>query len=73
MVRFSLQSKDKRPTFIAHGSFSKIMTLMAIVLSWAINKSLCWALLHAVFGGFYVVYWLIVHAGFSNYIAERFV
>ena len=33
---------------------------LAIAISWSVNKSVLWAILHGVFSWFYVVYYLIV-------------
>ncbi len=36
-------------------------TALAMVISWSLNKSVFWAILHGVFGWIYVVYYLITH------------
>ncbi len=33
---------------------------LAIAISWSVNHSVLWAILHGVFSWFYVVYYLIV-------------
>ena len=33
---------------------------LAIAISWSINKSILWAILHGLFGWFYVIYYAIV-------------
>ncbi len=33
---------------------------MAIAISWSVNKSVLWAILHGVFSWFYVLYYVIV-------------
>lgn len=35
-------------------------TIVAIVLSWSRNKSIIWAIVHGIFGWFYVIYAVIV-------------
>ncbi len=41
------------------GIFGSIGAVFAAVLSWEINGSILWALLHAFFSWFYVIYhWL---------------
>lgn len=35
-----------------------IGTVVAIVLSWSINHSVLWAIVHGFFGWFYLLYWL---------------
>ena len=32
---------------------------LAICISWSVNKSILWAMLHGVFGWFYVIYFAI--------------
>lgn len=34
---------------------------LAMILSYSINKSILWAILHGVFGWFYVIYFAIMH------------
>jgi hypothetical protein len=34
-------------------------TALAIAISWSVNKSILWAMLHGLFGWFYVVYYAI--------------
>ena len=36
-------------------------TALAMVISWSLNKSVFWAILHGVFGWIYVVYYLIAY------------
>jgi hypothetical protein len=45
-------------TLIKYG-FS-IGNALAVTISWSINKSILWAILHGLFGWFYVVYYAIV-------------
>ncbi len=71
MVRFTGSHKDKNSYTCVDRGFSKFMTLAAILFSWCVNQSLWWAALHGIFGGFYVVYWLIAHAGLHTHIAEK--
>jgi hypothetical protein len=35
-------------------------TILAIVISWSRNKSVLWAIFHAICGWFYVIYFVIV-------------
>ena len=32
---------------------------LAIAISWSINKSLLWAIIHGIFGWFYVIYYAL--------------
>lgn len=34
--------------------------ILAIVISWTVNKSLLWAIIHGIFGWFYVIYYLLL-------------
>ena len=34
-------------------------TVIAVVLSWSANHSIGWAILHGLFGWFYVIYYFI--------------
>lgn len=33
---------------------------LAIAISWSLNKSVLWAVIHGIFSWFYVIYYLIV-------------
>ncbi len=34
---------------------------LAIVISWSLNKSVLWAIIHGVLSWFYVVYYVIIY------------
>jgi len=34
-------------------------SIIAVAVSWSLNHSIIWAILHGLFGWFYVVYYLI--------------
>lgn len=34
-------------------------TVIAIILSWNVNHSIVWAILHGMFGWLYVIYWVL--------------
>jgi len=34
--------------------------VLASVISWSIHKSISWAIIHGIFGWFYVIYYAIV-------------
>lgn len=34
-------------------------SIIAVVVSWSVNKSLWWAFWHGVFGWFYVIYYAL--------------
>ena len=36
---------------------------IAVAVSWSINKSLVWAIVHGVLGWFYVIYYAVMRPG----------
>jgi hypothetical protein len=34
--------------------------IIAVVISWSVNHSVLWAIIHGIFGWFYIIYYLIV-------------
>ena len=36
---------------------------LAIAISWSVNKSLLWAILHGIFSWFYVIYYALTRTG----------
>jgi hypothetical protein len=34
---------------------------IAVTISWSINKSILWAIIHGLFGWLYVVYYAVTH------------
>jgi len=45
---------------------------IAFILSWVINHSIWWGLLHFVLGEFYIIYWLIKYSTIENFIRSCF-
>lgn len=43
---------------------------VAIILSYSVNKSICWALLHMLCGWFYTVYWLLSKTDLPEFINQ---
>ena len=43
-------------------------TIIAFMLSYAVNKSILWAILHLCCGWFYVIYWLFSYTDISAWI-----
>lgn len=33
--------------------------VIAVVISWSVNHSVLWAIIHGIFGWFYIIYYLI--------------
>ena len=49
---------------MAHGSTAATAgigfgTALAITISWSVNKSILWAIIHGIFSWFYVVYFAL--------------
>lgn len=44
--------------------------LLAVLMSWAINKSIWWAIFHFVVAFFYVPYWLIRYSSLIDGIKQ---
>lgn len=42
--------------------------ILAVVLSWATNKSVLWCLMHWICGWFYVVYWAFRYGNLEQHI-----
>jgi len=36
-------------------------TALAVTISWSVNKSIIWAIIHGLFSWFYVIYYALVH------------
>lgn len=36
-----------------------IGNILAVIISWTTNHSILWAILHGIFGWFYVIYWAL--------------
>jgi hypothetical protein len=71
-VRISREVNGKHAWKPDKDFFARSMTLTAMILSYAVNQSLCWCLLHGIFGGFYVVYWAIKYSLLIQWITNRF-
>jgi hypothetical protein len=35
--------------------------IIAVTISWSVNQSILWTILHGVFGWFYVIYYALGH------------
>jgi len=47
----------KKETTISNGY--GLGTIIAVTISWSINKSILWCILHGIFSWFYVIYYAI--------------
>jgi len=52
------QCQSKKKYYTIQPGFLFGSTL-AIVISWSINHSILWAVLHGIFGWFYVIYYIL--------------
>tara|TARA_R110000803_G_scaffold38955_1_gene84043 strand:- start:609 stop:800 length:192 start_codon:yes stop_codon:yes gene_type:complete len=41
-------------------AITAIINVLALMVSWYFNKSILWAIFHFFFGGFYLIYRLII-------------
>jgi len=46
---------------IIHNHGLSLGSAIAVAVSWSLNKSIFWAILHGFFSWFYVIYHVIVH------------
>lgn len=49
-----------RKNMQAAGTGLGLGTVLAIIISWSVNHSILWALVHGFLGWFYVVYYVLV-------------
>lgn len=47
--------------------------VIASILSYTTHESIGWAILHSIFGYFYVVYWLFTYSNFQEWISQLIV
>jgi hypothetical protein len=52
------------------GPISCSWGFVAVIMSWAVNKSVGWAIFHFFVGFFYVPYWLIRYTSFIDYVTQ---
>jgi len=56
--------KGRRGGTVAKSSIG-FGAVLAIVMSWTANKAILWAIFHGILGWVYVVWYLIVHSGWT--------
>ncbi len=44
--------------------------VVAVAMSYAINQSIMWCILHFLFGWLYVVYWLFSYTNFREWMLQ---
>jgi hypothetical protein len=55
----STNTKTKTTTTTIKSGFG-LGTAIAVAISWSVNQSILWAILHGIFGWFYIIYYAIV-------------
>jgi len=45
------------------GSGIGLGTLIAVLLSWSLNRSVLWCIIHGILGWIYIIYWAICLGG----------
>jgi len=45
-------------------------SIIAAILSWAANHSIGWMIVHAIFGWFYVVYWIVCRSNLMDWVEK---
>ncbi len=56
---------DKRGGKVFAGSSIGFGAVLAIVMSWTVNKSIIWAIIHGLFGWIYVIYYILVKSDWT--------
>ena len=57
---------------VSFSIFGSLFTIVAILISWFINKSIFWAIVHGIFGSWYVLY-AIITGDLSNGVGQEMV
>jgi uncharacterized membrane protein YjjB (DUF3815 family) len=47
-----------------------VMAFVAFMMSYAVNKSILWAIVHSFCSGWYVAYWLFSYTEISEWINQ---
>tara|TARA_R110001606_G_scaffold76846_1_gene177705 strand:+ start:1079 stop:1276 length:198 start_codon:yes stop_codon:yes gene_type:complete len=55
------------------GTFACLGAILAVVLSWIVNKSILWAILHFIFGWLYCIYWALTKTGVYEWLSGQVV
>ena len=64
---------EKRHYSYTSNWFNKIGRVLALVLSWSLNKSFGWMILHYIFGWFYVIYWLFEYSDLRALVLDNLI
>jgi len=62
-----MSDSNKRNPFTVTGTSGFVI---AIILSWTVNHSVFWAILHLFCGWFYIAYWVCKYSTIIQYIEQ---
>jgi hypothetical protein len=54
----------------SHSTVGLVGSIMAVIMSYSVNSSILWGLLHFSLGWIYVVYWMLSYTNLINWIKE---
>jgi len=49
-------------------SFNALGRILAFILSWTVNHSFGWGILHYFFGWWYAIYWMICNSPIEEWV-----
>tara|TARA_R100000951_G_C2488314_1_gene133671 strand:- start:214 stop:420 length:207 start_codon:yes stop_codon:yes gene_type:complete len=55
-----VMNKPKKVFKLNTDQFMTAGATLAMIISWSVNKSILWAMLHGIFSWFYVIYYALV-------------
>mgnify|MGYP003143471132 CR=1 FL=1 len=53
-------NKSEKVFTFTPNRFVESGSILAMIISWSVNKSILWAMLHGIFSWFYVIYYALV-------------
>ena len=57
---------------VSFSIFGSLFTIVAVLISWFINKSIFWAIVDGIFGSWYVLY-AIITGDLSNGVGQEMI
>ena len=64
---YNITIQDKWYRF---NTFTSMGQAIALILSYAVNDSILWGILHCFCGWWYVIYWLFSHTAIKEWILQ---
>jgi hypothetical protein len=64
---------EEKKTIKIRSVMCDLISIAAVACSWSVNKSVLWAILHWIFAGFYLPYWICKHSNLPYMIYENLV